>query len=744
MSWRNKKLRLPKGMREFPKEATDLSPEKVVKMYNDGFAGIKIDPEAKEELMEMQPVPDGDIVAMQVGLADTGAGKLSIPFVYTFNQYPKVWPSFAQETGDCHSRETLVRLTDGSQKRIEDIVVGDTVVSAKGNAQTVSKLIRKTRSKTGTINLVHFKNDHRVLKATPDHLVLTVQGNSRVWKEVSELAPGDIVLRPNPVVKSTKKKFDLVDFYEQCITEDEPKETRIMPAKKGHVRAKCSKLNIPRYITLDDRLAWLVGLYAAEGSMDYENGKPSRVTFNIGSHRIDHAVLAKQYLESIFRIKVHLYSVKSKPNVTFVRIQNVLVAGLFSYLVPGNVYDKSVNDLFFSSSKSVRLAVIRGWLDGDGYLSPSGDAQGTSVSYDLISDIVDLCTSCKINITRYRKHLECEGHKEAFTIHTDSLPIWGDGSITPSTKGKLGVIPKLKGDICYLKDGTTAIVSKVTEEDFDDEVFCLVVENDHSFIADGFASHNCTSRAGKNTGLVLLGVEAALGEPDEETGEIEGFPEYPLDQQSDGIICYENIYGDRGHRGQGASCSRLIIHVTRDGGLLLRKNYPEIDLDLTKPNTKLAISWGARGTPTNVKELAHANLIRNAVDVPTHEVARDFIHNGFPIWVCSDLGWSDQCDANGYAKRQGSWGHSWIVMGYDDRPETIQMYGFPLFLYCHDWGLWSSNKKGILIRDTNILIPPGTFWADARLLDQCDMTALSGLKGWKRQVLPDLGGTTWG
>jgi hypothetical protein len=273
------------------------------------------------------------------------------------------------------------------------------------------------------------------------------------------------------------------------------------------------------------------------------------------------------------------------------------------------------------------------------------------------------------------------------------------------------------------------------------EVYDIGVKDEHhSFIANGHAVSNCVGKAGKNSGILLLGVEAALAQPDEETGITEGFPEVPLELQPHGILAWEHLYGERGHRGQGANCSKLILVSSKSSGMILRKNYPEAGIDFTKENTRLSVNWGARGTPDKILALGKSNPIRNAVDVPNHEVARDFINNGYPIWVCSSLGFSEICDANGYSERQGGWGHSWIVAGFDDRPETVKAYGFPLFLFIHDWGLWNKNTKGITIKGTNIKIPPGSFWADARLLDQCDMTALSGLTGWMRKELPDFSG----
>jgi hypothetical protein len=250
----------------------------------------------------------------------------------------------------------------------------------------------------------------------------------------------------------------------------------------------------------------------------------------------------------------------------------------------------------------------------------------------------------------------------------------------------------------------------------------------------GQTTGDCVSHAGKNSAIVLIGVECELAKPDEHTGLVEGWPVVSAEAEAQGVVACENIYRARGHSGQGANCSTLQKYMTSKGGILLRKNYPELGIDLTKYNASIGIP-GGQGVPESWNVEGSKHRIRTATDAPNHEACRDFVANGYPIWVCSGLGWSSQRDENGYSKRQGGWAHSWIVMGYDDRAETIQKYGFPLFLYQHDWGKW--NKGGRRILGTNIDIPEGSFWADARLLDNCDCVAMSSVNGWPPQKLPD-------
>lgn len=273
---------------------------------------------------------------------------------------------------------------------------------------------------------------------------------------------------------------------------------------------------------------------------------------------------------------------------------------------------------------------------------------------------------------------------------------------------------------------------------------------------------SCVSKAGKNCGVVLIGVECAIGAPDEVTGKVEDWPEVSELAEKNGVVASEPLYGDRGHRGQGANCSRLQYYTTTKGGILIRKNYPDLGIDLTVANDNIGANWGGSGTPAAITAEGKKHQIRTATDAANHEVSRDLVANGYPIWVCSSYGFSSKRDANGYSGRSGSWAHSWDIIAYDDRKETVDIYGFPLALFLHDWERWNSGPrdirdsaslvpaekkqawidKGIVNAATgNIQIPEGTMWINAKLLDSCDCAAMSGFNGFPRRTLPNFGAT---
>lgn len=247
---------------------------------------------------------------------------------------------------------------------------------------------------------------------------------------------------------------------------------------------------------------------------------------------------------------------------------------------------------------------------------------------------------------------------------------------------------------------------------------------------------DCVGKAAANIGIILITMDVLSGLPDEKTGLLEGIPELTPLAIRQGVVADEPAYGDRGHSGQGASCERLIRHVTQDGGIVLRKNYTELGINLESYNVKLGMNWGRSHTPDKLREIGRQHQIRESVRMSHHEMCRDFMAAGKPLWACSGLGWSNKRDEFGYSAQEGSWPHSWISGAYDDRPETKAKYGFPMFLFIHDWGKWNSGGRKIYKTDPSILIPEGSFWADARLLDKCNVHALASIQGWAPTVLP--------
>jgi hypothetical protein len=191
----------------------------------------------------------------------------------------------------------------------------------------------------------------------------------------------------------------------------------------------------------------------------------------------------------------------------------------------------------------------------------------------------------------------------------------------------------------------------------------------------------------------------------------------------------EPIYGSRGHGGQGMQCSQAARFVNITGGFLVRENYSDIGLDLTKYNSKVGTGWGSKGIPQNVVNKCKEHQIGVVTTLNSIEQARDLLANGYGFSVCSNYGFSSVRDKNGIAEPDGSWSHAMAWIGCDD---THDIYNETLFLVQNSWGLWNSGPK--LYEQ-----PDGSFWIRQKVAEAMigsgGAFAFSNFKGFQRKMV---------
>jgi hypothetical protein len=702
--------------------------------YSSGLMGCGPNPRADEELVDSiirhGGDPDGGQVAHHWEFSDKGKGKLSLLFPAIDEVFPGALPGPAQLWGDCFPAGTLVRMADGSEKPIEKIAAGEVVVSHKGIPRVVEHTFAKPYA--GDLLTIRVKGGPRSVTCTPDHRIVAGGEGEEFWCEAGLLTNGTRVLLSRYSPAGVDHVFDLQDnaravyggLHDRCVR----------PASDSKVRWKYTQSDINRFVKLDSRLAWLVGLYLAEGSCDHGKYGPRRITLNLSSTETCMAEYAAETIREIFGVRATVSAVKSKPSVMYVRCSSSPVASLFAMLAPGNTYSKRVDPVFFTATRAARVAILRGWFAGDGHLKSarrrksqahdSVSATAVSVSGGLVSDMFDLANSCGIaSSVTFRKP---RGRSRA----ASNLSMYGENAIqvfpgacsefsikTSATKrdGRLGAWKK---------------VSAVERVPFSGEVYCLQVAEDHSFIAEGFAVHNCVGAAAANCYLTSLAQEIKDGKPDEVTGLLEGPPDIPELGVRQGVVARESIFAWRGKSSDGWFCSAAAKAVT-EKGVLVRKAYPDLGFDLTKYTNETIRLGGAKSPGSTWLAESSKNVVRSAAFVNGREQVRDFIAAGYGVFNCSSLGFSKERDENGFSRQVGVWHHAQVWTGYDDREMTIKRYGQPLVLWTNSWNAWNRGPRRIL--GTAIDIPPGSYWAYASTIDQCQCISLSSVAGWPRR-----------
>lgn len=247
---------------------------------------------------------------------------------------------------------------------------------------------------------------------------------------------------------------------------------------------------------------------------------------------------------------------------------------------------------------------------------------------------------------------------------------------------------------------------------------------------------DCVARAASLCLAASMGIEIWSGKPDEVTGRIEGAPEMPAEGVRNNPIASESLWAWRGYDRDGWTCSAA-AKVACEQGFLIRKPYPELKIDLTRYTESTIRLGGSRQPSREWLAESKQHIARTATVVTGREMVRDFLAAGYCVFNCSGLGFSSKRDEHGVSKQVGSWAHAQHWLGFDDREETVRLYGQPLVLWQNSWGEWNSGPRRI--RGTNIDIPRGGYWALASTIDKCSCIALSSVAGWPRRKLPTYG-----
>lgn len=162
-------------------------------------------------------------------------------------------------------------------------------------------------------------------------------------------------------------------------------------------------------------------------------------------------------------------------------------------------------------------------------------------------------------------------------------------------------------------------------------------------------------------------------------------------------------------------------------GTLFRKKYEvgRKTYDLSRYNPRTAKDWGYKGLPLEELEEIADQYPSSAMPVPVtnFDDAADLIFNGYGIFVCSNQGFDDRRDSQGFLTARGTWYHCMAFTGVrGDRPG--------LLLDNESWPAWCRGPAPDGIGT-------GSGWVDKRIVNkmlaQRDSYAVPGVEGIEKR-----------
>ena len=458
----------------------------------------------------------------------------------------------------CVPYDSEVLMSDGTSKKIGELV-------EKNDEEIISVETKKFNSKPAKI-LKKFKRTSREfikikagsmeLTATPEHPLLVLRGGKPEWLKISELKKGEHVgMISNIKVSAQSPRFlDLLnhDTYVKDAKEivkylliksnlTQRRAAEVLNIRHKTLKSYCYNKAIPLHImknlaklvncdneelsnllikkhfkskygneiilpkVLDEKFAWFLGVFAAEGSIvNYiGKGKWKNVKYRkLKISSVDGRIISK--LENILNglgVKYWKGSQKGgfKGSKVSVRLEiaNQVLADIINNLgVPSGAKSYTVDiGKVYSFPKNLVGAYLAGVFDGDGNLNTVTD------SVRLSSRSKKLIEGCKNLLLRLNIHASIYPEGQSYT-----LGICRKSEIekflqqAPSIRFENRVVKYVRntrpiiniGDVNF--ERVSSIKRIKTKHTI--PVYNLSIECDENFICNGFVVHNC-GRAGR-------------------------------------------------------------------------------------------------------------------------------------------------------------------------------------------------------------------------------------------------------
>lgn len=463
----------------------------------------------------------------------------------------------------CFSGDSLILMADSSVKPISGVVVGDSVMTHRGRARRVTKTYEHRHR--GTMLSVNVGGCPGKLRVTPNHEFLAMTfdvpdsvrrkcgakyffGTKRYntglhWVRADELKPQDIVVIPKQNYAERDHVFDMLEFVPHYNADDtavwatqvsrNPNAesyndlaarfattpyiiSSIVTANRKTSNAFCVEVNsylnkvgytrvmrakrLRRFVALGSSLMRLIGYYIAEGyTVGKDNNRQARFAF--GDHEQAYADDVCRLIGDIF--DYHKTITRPTPrHAVEVCAHNHAIARFFERLTPRGARHKRLPGFVLDQPREHLRQLLIGALRGDGCLTDPRRIAYKTTSPHLAHQIAEVFSRLGYlaSIQTYRSSNEMEA--TSYHVRIGGAQCARFAAEFPELALDFPDDVDNRQDVFADDEYIYASIRSVeTEANQDLDVYNLEVEEDHTYIANRVAVHNCTTRVVTGAGV---------------------------------------------------------------------------------------------------------------------------------------------------------------------------------------------------------------------------------------------------
>jgi IMP dehydrogenase len=463
----------------------------------------------------------------------------------------------------CLQGDSMILMGDSSVKPIAEVQVGEVVVTHQGRLQPVTKTYRRQYS--GPMMAINIGGCPDKLRVTPNHEFLAISfdvppeirakngakyffstkkyNRDLRWVRADELKPQDVVVIPKRKYSVEARLFDLAKAVPRYNSDDiavwatKPsrnfnkedyahlasrfgttarvigtivkRERRLQDELSEQINTYLDEAGyvrfmqpdrLHRFIPLDSDLMRLLGYYTAEGyNVGRTNNRQARFAF--GYHE-------RQYVEDVSRLVDAIFgyrgtTVHATPRHALeARVNNHAIARFFETLIPSGARNKRLPGFVLNQTRECLRQLLIGALRGDGCLKNPRRISYKTASPHLAHQIAEVFTRLGYipSVQSYRNKRENWATTYNVRISGAQCRRFADEFPELGLKFPPDISPKQDyfADEDYIY---APVLSATVEEGQELEVFNLEVAEDHTYVANRVAVHNCTTRVVSGAGV---------------------------------------------------------------------------------------------------------------------------------------------------------------------------------------------------------------------------------------------------
>ncbi len=399
--------------------------------------------------------------------------------------------SYVHYVEGCHLAGSMVRVRDG-EKPIEEIEPGDEVLTHQGRFRRVLEPMRRRRS--GPIYRIRFQGEgYRSLTVTPGHPFLVAR-RSREREH-------NRTFQPEWITAQELRKGDYLALPARIDVEPEPELLVETDVSVGAGRHAATLERVA--VAVDDKMARVMGLYIAEGSV---SANTSYLSFDSAAHERDLRELVETVVGGAFGLDSWEYDYRDERAGRSLRFSSVRAARFFAQTFGRTTEELHIPDWVFSLAERDRAAFVRGLYDGEG-------------SYDSELDLYRINQTNRQVAQRLRELLLSLSIRATLSVTERPLPRQPMWQVAVSKADHprferlvLGAADPGPARATHaqtvMADGYLWMpISSIEQFNATCEVFNMSVEEDESYVCEGVVSHNCTAPTYSSSSLHSAVVE---------------------------------------------------------------------------------------------------------------------------------------------------------------------------------------------------------------------------------------------